>query len=165
MGTVRELRGRGTFAVGSCYRKTHEDAAGWEDLSVCCTELQSVWIISSTTVNLHEGESVNKSQMDIKHKTCDIHTWKKHLFLDISSTNIDTLVQLLYQCVKTCSLEVFWLLSQPLPHLVGHNLQLSKVLEREFLDTVVNRFTQQTLPTVNRKLFFRNILCSLVVRP
>jgi hypothetical protein len=27
--------------------------------------------------------------MDIKRKTCDIRTWKKHLFLDLSSTNID----------------------------------------------------------------------------
>jgi hypothetical protein len=30
---------------------------------------------------------------------------------------------------------------------------------REFLDPVVNRFTRQTLPTVNRKHFFINILC------
>jgi hypothetical protein len=29
--------------------------------------------------------------MDVKRNTCDIRTWKKHLFLDISSTNIDTL--------------------------------------------------------------------------
>jgi hypothetical protein len=43
------------------------------------------------------------SQMDIKRKTCDIRTWKKHLFLGISSTNIDTLVPSLYQCVETRS--------------------------------------------------------------
>jgi hypothetical protein len=47
--------------------------------------------------------------MAIKRKTSDI--------LDISTTNIDTLVPLLYQCVKTRSVQVFWLLSQPLPHL------------------------------------------------
>jgi hypothetical protein len=42
--------------------------------------------------------------MDIKRKTCDIRTWKKkHLFHDISSTNIDTLVPSLYQCVETRS--------------------------------------------------------------
>jgi hypothetical protein len=28
--------------------------------------------------------------MDIKRKTFDIRTWKNHLFLNISSTNIDT---------------------------------------------------------------------------
>jgi hypothetical protein len=39
--------------------------------------------------------------MDIKRKTYDIRTCKKHLFLDISSTNIDTLVPSLYQCVET----------------------------------------------------------------
>jgi hypothetical protein len=55
--------------------------------------------------------------MDIKRKTRDIPTRKKHLFLDISSTNIDTFVLSLYQCVETRSIEVFWLLSQPLPRL------------------------------------------------
>jgi hypothetical protein len=68
--------------------------------------------------------------MIIKRKTCDIRSWKKHLFLDISSSNIDTLAPWLYQCVETRSIEVFWLLSQPLPHLVAHHLQFSNVLER-----------------------------------
>jgi hypothetical protein len=94
--------------------------------------------------------------MDIKHITCDIRTGKKHIFLDIPSTNINKLVPSLYQCVKTHSIEVFWLLSQPLPHLVGHNLRLSNVLE--FLDPVVNCFTRQTLPNVNREHLFMNIL-------
>jgi hypothetical protein len=49
----------------------------------------------------YEGDSVNGSQMDIKRKICDIRTWKKHLLLDISSTNIDTLVPSLYQRVET----------------------------------------------------------------
>jgi hypothetical protein len=31
--------------------------------------------------------------------------------VDIPSTNIDTLVPSLYQCVETGSIEVFWLLS------------------------------------------------------
>jgi hypothetical protein len=54
--------------------------------------------------------------MDIKLKTCDIRTWKKkHLFLDIPSTN--TLVPSLYQCVETGSIEVSWLLPPSLPHL------------------------------------------------
>jgi hypothetical protein len=61
--------------------------------------------------------------MDIKRKTYDIRTWKKYLFLDISSTNIDTLVQSLYQCVATRCIEVFLTVSatsafpfQPLRH-------------------------------------------------
>jgi hypothetical protein len=62
----------------------------------------------------HEGESVNKSQMDIKHV---IFEPGKNVFLDISSTNIDTLIPSLYQCVDTCSIEVFSLLSRPFPHL------------------------------------------------
>jgi hypothetical protein len=44
----------------------------------------------------YEGESVNRSQMDIKPKTCDIRTWKKLVFLGISSINIDKLVPSLY---------------------------------------------------------------------
>jgi hypothetical protein len=70
--------------------------------------------------------------MDIKCKTCDIWTWEKHLFLSMSFTNTDTLVPSLYQCIETRSVEVFWLLPQPLPHLVGHNLRLSKVFMRMF---------------------------------
>jgi hypothetical protein len=42
--------------------------------------------------------------MDIKRKTCDIVPGKKLLFLDISSTTIDTLLPSLYQCVETRSL-------------------------------------------------------------
>jgi hypothetical protein len=42
---------------------------------------------------------------------------KKDSCLNISSTNIDTLVSSLYHCFKTRSIEVFWLLSQPLSHL------------------------------------------------
>jgi hypothetical protein len=42
---------------------------------------------------------------------------KKHLFLDISSTNIDTLAPSIYQCAETRNIDVFWLLSQQIPHL------------------------------------------------
>jgi hypothetical protein len=62
--------------------------------------------------------------MYIKRKTCDIRTWKKQLFLNISSTNTDTLVPLLYRCVKTHTIEIFLTvvsatsapLFEPLPH-------------------------------------------------
>jgi hypothetical protein len=54
----------------------------------------------------YEGESVNGSQIDSEHKACDIRTWRKHLFLNVTSTNIDTLVQLLHQCVEIHSIEV-----------------------------------------------------------
>jgi hypothetical protein len=63
--------------------------------------------------------------MDIKRETLDIRSWTKHLFLGISSTDIDTLVPPLYQCV----IEEFWLLFQPLPHLVGHYLRLPNIIE------------------------------------
>jgi hypothetical protein len=46
--------------------------------------------------------------MNIKRKTRRIRSWEEHLFHDISSTNIDTLVPLLYQCVETRSMEAFF---------------------------------------------------------
>jgi hypothetical protein len=76
---------------------------------------------------------------------------EKHLFLNISFTNTDTPVPSLYQCVETRSIEVFWLLSLPLPHL-HLNFFTSKTVVT-FLDPVVNRFTRQTLPILNREHF------------
>jgi hypothetical protein len=67
--------------------------------------------------------------MDIKCKAHDIQTCEKHLcvFLNLFSTNIDTHVPSLYQCVETHGMVVFWLLPQPLLHLVGHHLQLANI--------------------------------------
>jgi hypothetical protein len=63
----------------------------------------------------YEGESVNRLQMGIKRKTCDIRTrGGKHLLLDMPSANTDTLVPSLCLCVGTRSIEMFWLLPQPL---------------------------------------------------
>jgi hypothetical protein len=85
--------------------------------------------------------------------------WKEHLFLDICSTNSDTLAPSLYQCVETRGTYVFGLLSHPLPHLRFNPFVISEMFVT-FLDPAVNRFTRQTLPTVNRKHFFMNILCT-----
>jgi hypothetical protein len=82
---------------------------------------------------LYEGESVNRPQMDIR-------TWKKHLFFGISSTNTDTLVPSLYQCVETRSVEIFWLLSQPLPHLRFNLFVISEIFAT-FFDPVVTNAT------------------------
>jgi hypothetical protein len=69
--------------------------------------------------------------MDIKSKICESRTWgENYLFLDISSTDNDTLVPSLYQCVETPNTEVFWLLSQPLPHFRFNLFLISKSLPR-----------------------------------
>jgi hypothetical protein len=62
----------------------------------------------------------------MKRKTCNIRNWTKYLFLDISSTNIDTLAPSLYQCVETRRIEVFRLLYQPLPHLLFNVFVISE---------------------------------------
>jgi hypothetical protein len=82
---------------------------------------------------------------------------KKNLFRHIS-TNIDTLVPSLYHFVEIRSIEVFRLLFQLLPHLRFSLFVISETVAA-FLDQVVNRFTRQTLLTVNMKYFFMNILC------
>jgi hypothetical protein len=53
--------------------------------------------MDSLAGNNHMRES-HSSQMNVKLKTCDILTWKKHLPLYITSTNIDA--KYLSQCVK-----------------------------------------------------------------
>jgi hypothetical protein len=67
--------------------------------------------------------------MDVKRKNVILETEtkkKKHLFLDISSTCPIALPVRR----ETRRVEIFWLLSQPLPHLVRHHLRLSNILER-----------------------------------
>jgi hypothetical protein len=104
----------------------------------------------------YEGESVNRSQMDIKRKTCDVRTWEKLISRYI-----------FHQHWYTCPIAIpmrrnrqhrsFWLLSQSILHLRFIIWDFWKSLW-EFLCQVVNRFTRQTLPTVNRKDLFMNNL-------
>jgi hypothetical protein len=93
-------------------------------------------------------EEVNRFQMDIKRKTCDIRTWKKTFI----SRHILYKHWSLYQCVETRGTEVFWLFSQLLPHLVRDHLRLSSIFKR------ISQPRCEPLPTVNRKHFFMNIL-------
>jgi hypothetical protein len=108
---------------------------------------------------IYEGESVNRSQMDIKHEICDILTWgEKHLFLDMSSTNTDTLVPI---ALPTCrNPQDNSLLTLCLSHFRAWSGIICdfRKSSREFLDPVVNRFTRQTLLGVNMKHFVTNIL-------
>jgi hypothetical protein len=81
---------------------------------------------------------------------------KKHLFLDISSTNIDTFIPSPYQCVRTQHRSLFFFY-----YCLNHfrtSISTSSSL-REFLDPVVNRFMRQTLSTINRRLFIINMFC------
>jgi hypothetical protein len=93
--------------------------------------------------------------MGIKSKTCDIRTCKKHLFLDISSTNIDTLVPSLYQCVETRSIKVFWRLSQPIPHL---RFNLFVISETFATRVAISLPSCEPFYATNRKHFIINIL-------
>jgi hypothetical protein len=110
--------------------------------------------------------------MDIKRKTCDIRTWEKYIFLDISSTNIDTFVPSLYQCVGTRRIEAFFdcclshlLLSQSQQgDMVGHHLRLSHVLER------ISRLSCEPLYATNtphrkEKIFIYEYPLHLVLLP
>jgi hypothetical protein len=101
-----------------------------------------------TWVVIYKGESVNRSQMDIKRKTCDIWTWKKKISRHI-------LQQHWYMCPIALPVRrnpqhrsLFTVVSatstppfQPLRH------------QRNFCHTVVNYFRRQTLSHHKRETF------------
>jgi hypothetical protein len=107
----------------------------------------------------YDGESVNRLQMDIKHKM-----WYSNLEKTFITRHI--LHQHWYACPITFPVSrnlqqrsLLTLVSATQQDdLVRHHLRLSNSL-REFLDLVVNRFMQQIFPTADRKHFFMNILC------
>jgi hypothetical protein len=80
--------------------------ANWIDISLIrdIVDLLERYVVLSA-MNI-QGR-VSKYDTGIKRKTCDIRTWIKHLFLEISFINIDTLFPSLYQCVETRRIEVF----------------------------------------------------------
>jgi hypothetical protein len=108
--------------------------------------------------SIREGESVNRPQMDTKCKIYDVHTWKKTFISRHILHQHWYACPSLYQCVETCSMEVYWLFSQTLRH-SRFNLFVISETFATFLDPVVNRFTWWTLPTINKKHFFMNVLC------
>jgi hypothetical protein len=106
-----------------------------------------------------EAESVNRSQVGIKHVTFEPE--KKNSW------------RILHQNWYICSIalpvrrnpqHISFLLSQPLPHLRFNLFVISETFA-SFLGPMVNRFTRQTLPTINRKHFFMNILCTESLYP
>jgi hypothetical protein len=101
----------------------------------------------------YEGEPANRSQMDMKSKLCDIRNWKNNIFLDVSSTNLSHLFISTSKPVAQKSFLFYCCLS----HFRTSVLTSSSSAKR--LPTSWNSFTRQTLPTVNRKHFFMNILC------
>jgi hypothetical protein len=124
--------------------------------------MSALLIATILILNVYERESVNRSQMDIKRKTCDIRTLKKYLFLDMS--DIDTLVPSLYQCVETSSIEIIWLLStssSSAKHLPAscEPLYVTNTSHRK-QETFMNIFVWSFLPTKkthNRTLLFGSI--------
>jgi hypothetical protein len=104
----------------------------------------------------YEGEPVNRSQIDIKRKTCDIRIWEKKTFISW---------HILYQHWYTCPIDL------PVHRNLQHKSLLTLAsatsappfqplrLQRNVCRPNVNHFTRQTLPTVNGKHFSMNILC------
>jgi hypothetical protein len=98
--------------------------------------------------------------MGIKRKTYDIQTWEKHLFLDISPTNTDTLVPSRYQCVETRSIEVFWLLSQPLPHLRFNFFVISETFTTQLLTVLRDKHFPSQTGSISLWIFFSLSPCA-----
>jgi hypothetical protein len=99
------------------------------------------------------GESVNRPQMDIKLKYTVFDAGKNIYFSIYPPT---TLIHLSHRLPVLRNPQNKNLLSVVTTHFapVGYYLRLF-----EFLDPAVNHFTQQTLPTVNMKRFYINVLC------
>jgi hypothetical protein len=94
--------------------------------------------LSAFNAEYYERDSVNRAQ-----------TWQsnlgKHLFLDISSTNTDSFLRPLYQSVETRSIEVLWLLSQPLPLLRSILFVISETFATQLWNALSDtHFPQQT---------------------
>jgi hypothetical protein len=124
----------------------------WKNCAECSlatwTCLKYAWW-RPTYIHTRE-KSVNRSQMDIKPKTCDIRNWKKiYLFLDIYFTNTVTLVPSHYQCVRSP-----WHTSFLTVISATSASPFQPLHQRNVFHPVVNRFMRQTLPTVKRKCFF-----------
>jgi hypothetical protein len=73
---------------------------------------------------------------------------KKHLFLGISSTNIDTLVPSLYQCVETGNVDVFCSVVSAISTPPFQTLRR----QRNVCHPDAKSFTRQTLKTGNISL-------------
>jgi hypothetical protein len=104
----------------------------------------------------YEGEWVSRSQIYINVNHMIFEPGEKHSFLDIASTDIDTRIPSLYQCVDTP--QSFYCCLSRLRAWSGimHDFRTSF---REYRDLIVNRFTRRKLQPVNGKHFFMNILC------
>jgi hypothetical protein len=122
---------------------------------ICRPVCESVCMLKYVLYVLYEGESINRSEMNIKHKICNIWTWKKHLFLE----------HILHQHWYTCPFALpvrrspqHWSLLTVVSTTYAPPFQTLRD-RRNVCHPDVNRFTQQTLPTVYRKHFFMNIFC------
>jgi hypothetical protein len=91
--------------------------------------------------------------MDIERKTCDIWTWIKNSQYILHKhwyTYSITLPVRRNPQHRRLSTIASYTSAPPFQPLLHH---------RNVFHPVTNRFTRQTLPTVNRKYFFVNILC------
>jgi hypothetical protein len=70
-----------------------------------------------------------------------------------------TLIHLSHRFKRASNIEVFWLCLSHFRTWSGITCDFQTSLTG-FLDTVMNRFTRQTLPILNRKHFFMDILCT-----
>jgi hypothetical protein len=119
-------------------------------------KLSCLWFIYQV---YYEGESVDRSQMDIKHKTCEIWTWKKtFISCNILHQHWCICPTTLPVCQNPHHRSLLTVVSATCATWLGIICSF-RITLREFPDPVVNHFTLQTLPTVNRKHFFMTKLC------
>jgi hypothetical protein len=102
-----------------------------------------------------EGEPVNRSQTDIKRKTCDIRPWGGGIYF--SAYPPPTLIHLSHRFTSASQPTA----QKPSDCCLRHlriSVSTSSSSAKRF-PPKWNRFTRQTLPTINMKHFFMNIIC------
>ena len=65
---------------------------------------------------IYEGKSISKLQIVTENRWMRIMTYKQHLFSNVISKQIKTIVPPFHKSLETCAVKFLWLLSEPLAH-------------------------------------------------
>ena len=142
--------------------------APYQCLLTLCFVLSYTGIRNSISAHRYEGNSISKLQIVIEKNRMEIMTYKQHLFFNIISIQISTLVPPFHKSLETCGEKLFWLLSEPRAH-CSFNRRMF-VFDtcppfRELLHPIMDCLTWQAMFTVHGQHFFVDILCFHIFCP
>ena len=108
----------------------------------------------------YESDSISKLPIVIEKYKMEIMAYKQHLFFNIISIQIYTLVPPFHKSLETCGLKFFWLLSEPRAHCSFNCIIVRKAFSRKRTSPPnYGCLTWQEMFTVHGQHFFVDILC------